>query len=140
MFLQMLLTNQDSVSNTTSDNDDTSADENLRHSDWLTAKCEQWSTCDSLFTQSHKFRHCFIERNGAQSAYDMLTRTLSLLSEACDEDVVNGHYEGVQRWFWQCLLLVQSTLNVCLACCHEHALFGNSVSTQDGRAGVCTSL
>ena len=130
MFLQMVLSDcEEFTSKTTvSDNDAPSAEQHLKHSDWLAAKGDQWSSCDSLFAQSRKFRHCFIERNGAQIAYDTLTRSLSVLSEACDDDVVSCHYEGEDKWFWQCLLLVQSTLDVCLACCHERALFGNSVS------------
>ena len=130
MFLHMLLSDSHEFVSKTINADNISAEEDLRHSDWLVAKSEQWSSCDSLFVQSRKFRHCFVKRNGAQIAYDMLTWSLSLLSEACDDDVVRCHYEGGDRWFWQCLSLVQSSLNICLACCQERALFGNSVSTQ----------
>ena len=137
MFLQMVLSDrEDSDSKTTVSGDD-SGSTNLKHSDWLAAKSDQWSSCDSLFAESRKFRHCFIERNGAQIAYDTLTRSLSVLSEACDGDVVSCHYEGEDKWFWQCLQLVQSTLGVCLACCHERALFGNSVSMDYRNLTTC---
>ena len=95
----------------------------------LAVMCDLWSSAETLFGQSRRFRKAFTDLNGQKLAFDLLSRTLELISGMEDTSVeASAVYCRDRNSVLGCwLALIHASLGICLASCKLRLKFGTMV-------------